>query len=262
MKVSVLVPIYKTERAILRETIESVLNQSFGDFELVMLDDAPGDSREDVVKAFGDVRIRYVKNERNMGISAARNRLLELARGEYLAILDHDDKCRVDRLEKEVAYLDGHPECGVVSSWMRFVPDGVVVEKPVTNEEIRVGLMGGCVVAHSAAMIRAAVLKEHHIQYEAEFSPSEDYRLWMRILEYAEFHTIAEPLLDYRIHEGNTTQAQSKKMWRTAEAVQRAAKEAHPELFEEYVKRGGILPKKRSIVTRWIEKICGKGARG
>ena len=66
------------------------------------------------MREFGDERIVYSRNERNLGISATRNRLMEMARGEYLAVLDHDDICCEDRLEKEAAYLDAHPACGAV----------------------------------------------------------------------------------------------------------------------------------------------------
>ena len=98
-KVSVLVPVYKTEPRILREMISSVLRQTLRDFELVILDDSPLDSREGVVREFRDSRVVYAANERNVGITPSRNRLLDMARGEYLAILDHDDVCRPDRLE-------------------------------------------------------------------------------------------------------------------------------------------------------------------
>ena len=115
MKVSVLVAVYKTDPAVLRDTIRSVLAQTYRDFELVLLDDCPEDPREGVVREFGDERIVYSKNERNLGISETRNRLMEMARGEYFAVLDHDDICREDRLKREAAYLDSHPECGAVS---------------------------------------------------------------------------------------------------------------------------------------------------
>jgi len=224
MKVSVLVAVYKTDPAFLRDTIRSVLAQTYRDFELVLLDDCPEDPRELVVREFGDERIVYTKNDRNLGISATRNRLLEMARGEYLAVLDHDDICREDRLEKEVAYLDAHPECGVVSSFTRLFPGGQLVARPVTDRAIRVALMTHCAVAHSAAMIRASVLRDSGIGYEAEYSPSEDYRLFFRLADHTQFHCIPEPLLDYRVHGGNTTGAQQEKMIAEAMRIRAEAK--------------------------------------
>ena len=233
-RVSVLVPIYRTEPALLRAAIRSVLGQTYTDFELVLLDDCPEDPRESVVREFSDPRIRYERNERNMGITPARNRLIDLARGEYLAIFDHDDVCRADRLERQVAWLDAHTDCGVVSSWTREIPAGNLVRRPTDDAAIRLDLMGGCVIAHSAAMVRASVLKESGIRYEADYSPAEDYHLWLRLLPHTRFHVIPEPLLDYRLYAGNTSKAQDGRMKSAAIRAQEAAYAANPELAATY----------------------------
>ena len=90
-KISVLMPVYKTPEAYLKAAIESILAQTFGDFEFLILDDCPQDDRQKIVESYGDKRIKYIKNPQNMGISAARNKLIDLAKGEYLAVFDHDD---------------------------------------------------------------------------------------------------------------------------------------------------------------------------
>lgn len=123
-KVSVVIPIFRTKEAFLREAIESVLKQSFVDFELLLLDDCPEDSREAVVGEFSDARIVYLKNEKNLGIAGARNKLLSLAKGEYIAVLDHDDIALPTRLEEQVKFLDANPEVGVVGSWTEEFPRG------------------------------------------------------------------------------------------------------------------------------------------
>lgn len=251
-RVSVLVAVYRPTREILCETIGSVLDQTFEDFELLLLDDCPDDSCEAVVREFDDPRIAYAKNERNLGITPTRNRLMEWARGEYLAVLDHDDVCRADRLEKEVAYLDAHRDCVAVSSFVRTIPDGEILRRPVENEEIRIQMMGGCVMFHSASLLRASVLKEHRIVYEEMFSPSEDYRLFLRLMEFGHLHTIPELLIDYRIHEGNTTIAQFGRMWDTAERAHTEAKERFPELWAEFRRRGGKAPTRRKGLFKRI----------
>ena len=126
MKVSVLMPVYRTDERFLREAIESVLAQTFADFEFLILDDSPDDDRSRIVSEFNDPRITYMRNDRNIGISASRNRLLDMAKGEYLAVFDHDDICRPERLEKQVAWLDAHPKCGVIGGWTRFTSNGSV----------------------------------------------------------------------------------------------------------------------------------------
>lgn len=117
-KVSVLMPVYQTDEAYLRQAIQSILNQTFSDFELLILDDCPSNSREQIVRSFTDLRIRYQKNPKNLGISATRNRLLDLAKGDYFAVMDHDDIAMPTRLACQVRVLDNNPDIGVVGCWI------------------------------------------------------------------------------------------------------------------------------------------------
>ena len=248
MKISVTVPVYRTDPKFLREMIASVLEQTFGDFELLLQDDCPEDDRESVVREFDDPRISYEKNERNLGIAGARNRLLERATGEYIAVLDHDDICRKERFEKEVAYLDAHPECGVVSSWTRLTSNGSVETFPEDDHAIKLGLMRGCCLWHPAAMIRRSLLETHGLRYEPETSPVEDYMLWMRLIPHTVFHNLPEVLLDYRWHEGNTSRVRRDRLMASDFRVKAWAKVHLPELYAEYE-----LARTRTLRVR----ICG-----
>ncbi len=105
-KISVLLPVYNTKEAYLRACIESILQQSYGDFELIIINDASTDEHvETVIKSYDDARIRYYKNDHNQGISETRNKLMDLARGEYLAIMDHDDISLADRFKMQALIL-------------------------------------------------------------------------------------------------------------------------------------------------------------
>ncbi len=254
-KVSVLVPVYRTNPAFLREAIRSVLTQTYTDFELVMLDDCPDDPRESVVREFSDARIRYARNARNLGITPSRNRLIDMARGDYLAVFDHDDVSHPTRLEKEVAYLDAHPECGVVSSWTRVIPSGELMRRAADDRAIRLGLMGGCCVSHSAAMIRASVLKETGIRYEEAFSPAEDYALFLKLVPHVRFHNIPETLLDYRWHGDNTSAAQSSKMAVAADLARRWAARNLPELHDEFLVRAPLVSRVRLFGIPGLLKV-------
>ena len=136
-KVSVLMPIYKTKEEYLREAIESILNQSFTDFEFLILDDCPENSREEIVKSYSDGRIKYLKNEKNLGITPSRNKLIEMAKGEYLAVMDHDDISLPARFEKQVQYLDEHQYIGVCGCWREDFPQKEVFEFPEDDLEIK-----------------------------------------------------------------------------------------------------------------------------
>lgn len=211
-KISVLMPVYKTPEAYLKAAIESILAQTFGDFEFLILDDCPQDDRQKIVESYGDKRIKYIKNPQNMGISAARNKLIDLAKGEYLAVFDHDDISLPPRFEKEAAYLDANPECGVVSSAQKLLVDGHVCIFPENDEDIKNQLFVRCCVVHSAAMIRKSVLTDNNIRYESEFSPAEDYALWCRLMSKTQFHNLPEVLFHYRNFAGNTSHLQKQKM--------------------------------------------------
>lgn len=258
MKVSILVPVYRTQPEFLRAAIRSALSQTFRDFELILLDDCPDDPREDVVREFDDPRIRYERNERNLGITPSRNRLIDLARGEYLAVFDHDDVCRADRLEKEVAWLDAHPECGVVSSWTRRIPADRLEKWPTDN--LKLALLDGCVIAHTAAMVRKSLLTERGIRYDERFSPAEDWGLWLQLLPHTEFHNISEPLVDYRWFSGNTSHRQSEKMQLGAARARTWAQLHLPELYAEYLVQAKTVRRVRLLgipfmkfVTRFNE---------
>ena len=233
MKVSVLTPIYKTDERILREAIESVLKQTFADFEFLLLDDCPEDSREQVVRSYGDKRIAYLKNERNLGITASRNKLIELAKGEYLAVFDHDDICRPERFAKEVSYLDAHPDCGVVGGWTKPT-NGTPNRYPEDDHAIKLAMMEGASVWHPASMIRKSALDAAKARYEADYSPVEDYMLWMRLLPHVAFHNLQEVVLDYRWHANNTSVVRKHELDAQAARVKAWAKVHAPELYAEY----------------------------
>ena len=142
-RVSILTPLYKSREEHLRETIESVLAQTFQDFELLLLNDSPDDDARlrSIVAEYQDARIRYMCNAENLGISASRNKLIEAASGDYLAVLDHDDLMLPERLRLQVEYLDAHPDVGVVGSMIEYFPGGKRPALPVDDDDLRLNLM-------------------------------------------------------------------------------------------------------------------------
>jgi len=261
-KVSVLMPVYKTDEEYLKEAIESILQQTFTDFEFLILDDCPDDNRENVIKSYQDSRIKYKKNDKNLGISSSRNKLIQMASGEYLAIFDHDDVSLPHRLEKQVAYLDTHPDVGVVSSWINEFPKHRILSYPQNDDDIKLALVKHCVVAHSASMIRKSVLTENHIKYEEIFTPSEDYGLWCRLIGVTKFYNIPEVLFYYRKHANNTSKLQQHKMNLATIRIHTVMEEQYPALCKEYQYKSvettrinlfGVLP--LLLITQVSNKI-------
>lgn len=257
-KVSVLMPVYKTPVRYLREAIESILGQTFTDFEFLILDDCPEEPREEIVKSYQDARIKYFKNEKNLGISLSRNKLIELAKGEYLAVFDHDDISLPERLEKEAAFLDTHPEVGVVGCQSReFCNKSSVSAHPSESFEIKLALIRSCAIVHSAAMIRKSVLTASGVRYNPSYSPAEDYALWLALAKYTEFYNIDEVLFLYRNHDANTSKSQNAKMLSATARLHAVAKHNMPLEYEEFL---GLATKTTRLklfgVIPFIKTVC------
>lgn len=235
-KVSVLMPLYDTQESHLRAAVDSVLAQTFTDFELLILNDSPQNTRlAEIVAGYGDARIRFCANERNIGITASRNKLIDMAQGEYLAVMDHDDVSLPERLEKQVAYMESHPEVGVLGARVQNMGERSNLSNyPEAPRQVKLGLMWGCVVQHTCAMIRRSVLQETGIRYEAQFSPAEDYALWCRLLPHTEFANLPDVLLQYRLYAGNTSKSQHDRMTAATAAIRAFVQADNPALFREY----------------------------
>lgn len=256
-------PVYKTPEKFLREAIESILAQTFTDFEFLILDDCPTDDREQIVKSYTDKRIKYAKNPQNMGISASRNKLIDMAQGEYLAIFDHDDISLPERLEKEVTYLDTHPKCGVVSCAKKNIIGGKVVVYPENNTEITRQLFVSCCVIHSASMVRKSVLEANNIRYEEEYSPAEDYAMYCRLVGKTEFHNLPEVLFHYRNFAGNTTHLQKQKMNDKTVQIKDFVRRDNPLLWEKILPNVEQISHVKFLGLPLIKIVrCGKTTKG
>lgn len=231
-KISVLMPVYNTEPAHLRAAIESILSQTCSDFEFIILDDASSDIElRRIILSYTDQRIIFVSNDVNMGISAGRNRLLDMARGEYIAPMDHDDISLPDRLAKEAAFLDEHAEVGIVGSAIKLIPQNKLRYFPAEHESIEMRLLHGAMFAHPASMLRRSVLLEHGIRYDPRYTPAEDYALWCACIGKTRFANLQEPLLHYRVHSANASSRQSLLMELRTRAILRETRAAHPDLW-------------------------------
>ncbi len=211
--VSVLMPVYNAERYV-KEAINSILNQTFKDFELVVLNDASIDASKEIILSFQDARIRYIENEQNRGLSFSRNRLLSEVRGEYIAWLDADDIAYLTRLEEEYKFLEEHRGYALVASWARLVdsegkPTGNYIKSYIPDEYLSALLLFVNYFVQSSVMLRKSQLPDVH--YRPEFPPTEDYELWVRIAANHPVAILPKTLVDYRIHTTNISSVQQQK---------------------------------------------------
>lgn len=232
-KVSALMPVYNTNLAYLKETIESVLNQTFTDFEFLILNDSPQNLElENFILEYAkqDKRIKYFKNPRNLGISPSRNKLIDLAQGEFLAVIDHDDISVKERFEKEVAFLEANEEVGVVGGNITYMKNECRSSFPLKTSDIKLCLMHWCCVAHQSSMIRKSILQKNKIHYNAFYSPCEDYKLWCDLIDKTEFANLDEVMIRYRNYQ-NTSESNLDKMDKLTEVIISENKEQYPKLF-------------------------------
>lgn len=198
-KVTVLMPAYNVGKYI-RESIDSVLKQTYRDFELLVVDDCSTDNTAEVVKRFDDPKIKYVKNEKNLGLADNLNRGLELIETEYVARMDGDDIANPMWLEREIGLLETHPEIGICSGGFRFfgTRDGEVIY-PEHPEDAQANMLFGCTVI--VPVFRRSILIDNDLHYKSEAFPAEDYRLWAECIRVTKLYTIQDVLFQYRMHE-------------------------------------------------------------
>ncbi len=206
-KVTVFIPVYNREQYI-GDAIKSILAQTFSDFEILLVDDGSTDSSTDKIRSFSDPRIRLVCNEENLGIPRTRNRGVELARGEYMAMLDSDDLAYPHRLEKQIAFLDSHQEFAQIGSWCRMMDaQGHVLNKikrqPVLSDDIHAQFLFRCAMSNRSIMARTAILQEYG--YRNDFPRCPDYELHVRLAKKYRLGNIPECLVYGRIHPEQIT---------------------------------------------------------
>ncbi len=206
MKISVLLPIYNAEK-FLEESINSILNQTYSDFELIAIDDGSTDSSIKVLSSFTDKRIKIILNESNIGLVNTLNKGIDMCEGEYIARMDADDISFSTRFEKQVKLLDSNTDIGVCSTWLEFFGDThEIIKFPVDHNEIFWRFLLGVQLGHANSMIRRNLLEKFNIRYNALFPHSEDTNLWVNLLPHTKFANVPEVLYKYRKYNEQVTQ--------------------------------------------------------
>ncbi len=243
--VSVILPAYNAGRHI-GAAIASILAQSFGDFELLVIDDGSADGTVGAVEKFDDPRIRVLRNDGNRGIVFSLNRGIEEARGRYIARMDADDIARPERLARQVAFMDAHPEVGLCGSWARkFVPYGPrwTQKAPASSDELKAALLFATPFVHPTVMMRRSVLDEHRLRYDPAFPAVEDYRLWCEMALVTGVAIIPDVLLDYRVSFSSVTGA----VFLDPERLARR-REILLKLWSDYIEKTlGIIPNREQL---------------
>jgi glycosyltransferase involved in cell wall biosynthesis len=207
-KISVIMAAYNGERYV-RQAIDSILGQTYADFELILVEDGSTDSTRTIMSrcARQDARVVLVENGYNQGLVYSLNRGLGMARGAYIARMDADDVSLPERLARQVRYMDQHPEVGVLGTNIIHVDaDGCIMHggrpkdsRPLSPDLIKWMLLWRCPIYHPTVMARRAVFEQTGITYDPDFRHAEDYELWTQFSRYTAIASLPEVLVHYRI---------------------------------------------------------------
>lgn len=218
-KISLVMKVYNGEKY-LQEAIDSILAQTYADFELLIIDDGSTDSSAKIVQSYQDERIRFIQNEKNMGLCRTQNRVIAEAKGEYIAVMDCDDISYPTRFEKQAAYLDEHPEVMMCGSYRYDILDGKEIPfqqiREYSAESLQFSLFfGNLFFTHSSIMFRAKEYREEGLSY-GQAAIAEDYGI---IIEMAKRHPVMllpERLIAYRIYHTSTSKVRAKELTEAA----------------------------------------------
>lgn len=198
--ISVIMPVYNSEKY-LHEAIESILNQTFKDFEFIIIDDASTDKSVKIIKSYTDKRIILIQKPVNTGYTESLNRGIGISKGEYIARMDSDDVSIDTRFEKQKTLMDNNPSIIACGSNYIILHTSKQSDHPCNPDDLRINLLSGCYIAHPSVMFRRQTFIQNKIEYDVECEPAEDYNLWVRLSKLGELSNISEPLIKYRIHD-------------------------------------------------------------
>jgi glycosyltransferase involved in cell wall biosynthesis len=197
--VSVIMPVHNGADYV-KEAVLSIYNQTYSHFELIVVDDGSTDATMDIVFSIKDPRLVVIRNSQNLGLAASLNKAIEISKGDYIARMDADDISLHDRFQKQVSFLEQHPEVDVLGGTMKYFGySGYLNHFPQDHETCKASLLFNVCFGHPAIMARKHIFHEN--KYRPEFLQySEEYDLWCRLVFNFRFHNLPDTLVYYRTY--------------------------------------------------------------
>ena len=228
--ISVLMPAYNSEKYI-KEAIESILTQSFLDFEFIIINDGSTDETEFIIKKFTDPRIKYIKNEINRGLIYTLNKGLELAQGKYIARMDADDISHPQRFQKQVDFLNVNLNVSLVGTAFSIIGTDKITHHPKVNDQIKIKLLTDTSLAHPSVMFLKDDFLKKRLFYDPTCINAEDYKLWTDVsIAGLKIANLDDVLLKYRIHE---TQISTAKVSEQYDSVKKIRKQYAKRIYND-----------------------------
>ena len=202
-EITVLMSVYNGAE-FLQEAIDSILTQTFSDFEFLIIDDGSTDDSVQIIESYTDDRIKLIRNTQNIGLTKSLNRGISLASGKYIVRMDADDVSLPHRIKKLVSYMNENDHVAVCGSWLVTIGENNRVWKSYSEDsEIKTQMLFYNSIFHPTVIIRKSCLEEENILYDETLKTAQDYDMWVRIGMKAELGNIQEVLLKHRIHSGS-----------------------------------------------------------
>jgi|688.fasta_scaffold102940_4 glycosyltransferase involved in cell wall biosynthesis len=206
--ISVVLPVYNCKEYI-NDSVQSILQQNYKNFELIIVDDGSDDGTSDILNNFKDKRIRLYKNKCNRGLIYSLNKALNKSKGQFIARMDADDISEINRFQKQINYFNKNKEISVVGSAVKLIDSSnqnfSFFYYPLTDVSIKWSMLFCCPISHPSVMIKSSVIKKSR-GYNLEAKFAEDYDLWFRLIKKnIKFANLPMPLIKLRKHSQNVS---------------------------------------------------------
>lgn len=260
-KVSVIMSEYNTEEKHLRQSIESILNQSFRNFEFIIINDGSSNKLIDIVNSYEDERVRIINNKENLGLARSLNRGIEASRGKYLVRMDTDDISHKNRIEKQLKFIENNPEYSVVGTSINLITDGdKKYPKHMEGEIDKTAFVNGTIPVHPTVIMNKEDVLEIGMYQTTNVNRSEDFVLWAELLlADKRIYILNNILVDYRVELADY---KKRKLSTRGDGIRNRIKyykklNAPPHRYLSVVKKilAGILPSK--VMHFYHTKIKG-----
>ena len=207
--ISVVLPVYNAENY-LRQAIDSVLSQTYTDFEFLIYNDGSNDSSLDILNSYTDSRIKIRNFESNIGLIKLLNIAFKEAKGKYIARMDADDICLPTRFEEQINFLEKYPQFGICGTQCQIIDSDNILSKPTEDIDLRWWIFKGSPLAHPSIMLRTSIMKDYNLEFKEHAYVVEDFDLWWRMAFHTKMANLDKVLLKYRIHEQQESSAKQK----------------------------------------------------
>lgn len=243
--ISVIISVYNEEKY-LRDSLNSIFNQTLNDYELIIVDDCSTDKTVEIIRSFEDPRVKLIRNETNTGLTRNLNKALKICRGEFIARMDGDDICMPDRFRKQVDYMRQHPEYMLTGCQTRTFGEQNMIWRLKDNpEKLKIMMLIRPVLAHPTFMMRRELIFEKGFCYDESYRSAQDYELAQRISESYPIGIVQDILLDYRTHKKQVSSKSGNTQFANAERIR-----------ERQLKRLGVTldEEMRKVYVSWVKE--------